>query len=1435
VCSSKKVYFIDFNYFFKHHLLIYNKKLLLKLKNKLLFFNKEGYPYNFEYDDIKHVYNGTILFDENSNDTFKTIGLYVFEEVPAIEFNDDVQFNKIEFYNHSGVSYIGNSNNIKNIKNILKVNSSSDFYSKWIYGKDFDRFFPKGSVISLKNLIFSASTLDFQYEYYTVLDNKPDAVMIQSNIDNETYDDIFISGQIESKNIIAYNDYNNTLVSEITNYNLSSGKKLSIFGTENNDGLKNYISSGVTQSYYQKWNESGIIDDELTLKITLYTERPKLYQGRVDFILSGNTALLKMYSDFDKLDINDTIIFEDYNDNPIIPTNPIFTVTEIITENELYDNNITFYKDLNENKTTIDNFNNKNYKKSYDYYFKITGDSSLWSENLEIDDIILLTASTLDSTAITLDSSHKNLNRRLSIKKIKKFKDIRIEYWVDNIMNSAVWLNQTKKNAIINNNELNDQLLIDAELLYNKYDNDNSSSKYIPINQRYEYIYVNEMIIAEELNLYKIIKKYKNNNYKNIKCSFSPNMISAFTMNVVGYSTTNIIELKSSISESDIYSGVTDYKKSVDIFNNIHKETLDKYGLYFFTSNNDYVIVSKFQTNIGQNYLNTELFLNNSSLTELISSSSTTTLYLNIENEIIREEILLNEIDKFDKAYHCEIIFDLKDNLLNYGFDLIINDISYYIKFNINTQTTINDFIDNYYTILYNNGIVVSSTSNNLIINGLYPNVDIFNLNVNVNIYSKYDIINIIKNKSVIISGNEIISTSNWFNYGFSTGMIINIHGSNYSQNNKQYNILGVTPNKIELSYQGLFFNDISNVNIKSQTFLRKPRESYNKDIYYSFKFNESENISNNIFFYDISGEHLKPTKDKNGNYIEALRYIGQKPLWSIDNECNDNRISLIDIPNDNINEISNPLKQQTVFRCKDGSYCLEFLLDEYDSNINLNYEAEPLQVFIGYNSPNEGVDVASISMDLVDNTIISGLTYSANSISDIEFEFSEDGLLSVYTNTEFNFSDFGFEIGQKININFVDTDEQSSISFLNYDDFEIVELTKKTIKVKKNKDYIPFYTSATTQSFKYEIKVLPHTLLMLDIIGETEIEDERFPINLRNLGIELNNDIEHIFKTSDIKEDGIDYKLLNKKRKEMLIMYPEIYNYIGSYKAIINSINFFGWNELELYEYYKNVKEDSPLYQKLHKVRIPDIFDNTVDGWTDTDFVKGEYDNGFYKKTNLFNLTFNITDDTGEPILLYSLDEVQQKLKKLKKWLKKYVVPLSANLVDVTGVAKTNGNIYHNFNVSNFVSKIHSTNNNEAINFNITSTLNFGQNYLVQLDFYTLNNTIPSGWTCKIKTFSKDNDNKLIPQQYIKLMKNDLDSYSFNIEKDIDQYIYIETTSFNDYGFGSVYNKLINISSSRIYKLINNNFNLPSNDKYLSVDEKYYWFDSDGVIWLVN
>jgi len=1748
--------------------------------SKLLFFNSEGYPYNFEYDAVNEQYSGKLLFDDNSNDTFKTISMYVFEEVEPIFLEAELILSKVEIYNYSGISFKSESYMGESILNINKVNSSPDFYSKWIYGIDFDSKFQKGTIISFSDLSFISSTTDFDLNYYTIVDNKPDAVMIITATDNETWSDTFITGgTMTSHNIISYNDYDTTLVSTIGGYGLYEDKKLSISGSLYNDGVNTFEKSGITETYYQLFDMSGCsVDDTFRLDLTLFTERPKLYQGEVEFTLTADTAYLIFtngFNSFFDISAGQQIIFEDYDDNAILSTNPIFTIVTAATETVLYNDNLQFFKNININATYIKNFNNTNslsaqnitniskpdfeanidfYQNNfdsdffvYDYYMKITGTTDDFSTSITINDKLKLTGA-------TSGISYKNDNRNVSIKKIITFKDIRIKYWKDNIKNSPGWLNSIKTTAFTKNTTLQTQLETESLYLYNNTDNDSSKSTYIPINERYEYIYLNEYIIVESpINQYEIKKILKSKELNTLTCTFSPftTTDTGITLNVVGYDTTNIISLT-----TQILSGTTspDYDVTFEIFNNKYKDYLNNFGvvLYYLTGST-IGLLSTFSLNTGHtNYFTPTIYINTDSgytYATGITNSSVNTIYLETSG-LSNEVIYPYEFTKLDQTFYTKILFDLNNNSVDYGFNLELNNQDYFIEFDTDSQTTIDNFITTYTDIFYNNGLLLYSpsgttytydnfsgittsltgdpavsigitstpenyvkvfvndllvvlgngiktkdcyfsndlgvtskslgsiesgdilywngtvagyeiitgdtisyiyienstvdillqydenvglvttsdgdlattygitqaisnnsyikvylngvlmnvgdevkttecyfsndsgytstslenittddffywngsiagyeistgdtilyiyitgtnnvksiltTSNTLatisdgelatlteietpyndsfveiyinglltsigdgvktkhcyfsddagvtaklinnitygdllywngsiagyqltivdiisflyfdsiifasmVIEGLYPNVDVYSLNILTNIYSDYTIIERTNNKSLFVTGNEInrINLPTFYDIGLSTGMILSVSGSNYAHNNKSYNIIGLTEDVIQLSYQGLFFSDQNDLTLITQSFLRKPRESYRNDVYYSFKFDEP--YSEDIFFYDITGEHLKPAKDLITNeYISATEYIGSTPLWTSDNETNDDKITLIDSPNENINYVSEPLKQQTVFNGKDGEYCLEFLLPEYDSSTNYNYTPEPLQVFIGFNSPDEGVENTTILMDKVENIIFSGYTNSAEYITNNEFTFDNEGLLTLFTSENINFNSLGFSKNQIIDIDFIDENETGTTSFLNYGPFKILYVNKNIIKIDEsllNYTATTFSTSATTKSFKYIIEVKPKTILNLDVYGQTEIEEERFYINLKNLGIRLESDIEHIFKESDIKENGIDYLLLNRKRKEMLSVYPEIYNYIGSYKALINAIHFFGWNELDLNEYYKNINPNSELYQKLHKVKIQDIFDNTVDGWVDNDYIKGRYDKGDYKKTNLFNLTYNITDEEGNNISLYSLEEMQYKLTKLKKWLKKNVIPLSANLVDITSVAQTKPNLYQKYNVSNQIKKTYSTQISTTINFNFSETLNFGTDYLFQLDFYTLNGINPSGWTCKIKTFSKTTEGELIPQKYLKLMKNDLESYSFNIDKNIDQYIYIETNFYNDFGLGQTYNKLINSSTFKNYLLINNNFRIPSDYKYLNVDDKYYSFDEQGRIWLDN
>ena len=141
------------------------------MKN-LLFFNKEGYPHNFQYNEETESWEGKIIFDENSDQTFKTQSLHIFESVDPIEFTIDADLIHSDYNNNSGLTIIGETN-FKNqlITNIQKVNESNEFYSKWIYGYDFNKKFPVGTIISFSGIIgIGIGSSDFTDDkFFTVL------------------------------------------------------------------------------------------------------------------------------------------------------------------------------------------------------------------------------------------------------------------------------------------------------------------------------------------------------------------------------------------------------------------------------------------------------------------------------------------------------------------------------------------------------------------------------------------------------------------------------------------------------------------------------------------------------------------------------------------------------------------------------------------------------------------------------------------------------------------------------------------------------------------------------------------------------------------------------------------------------------------------------------------------------------------------------------------------------------------------------------------------------------------------------------------------------------------------------------------------------------------------------------------------------------------
>jgi len=206
-----------------------------------------------------------------------------------------------------------------------------------------------------------------------------------------------------------------------------------------------------------------------------------------------------------------------------------------------------------------------------------------------------------------------------------------------------------------------------------------------------------------------------------------------------------------------------------------------------------------------------------------------------------------------------------------------------------------------------------------------------------------------------------------------------------------------------------------------------------------------------------------------------------------------------------------------------------------------------------------------------------------------------------------------------------------------------------------------------------YNSKKIAH----LTFFAETVEEDERLKILNRNLGYKIKPSDTIIFKDSNINEPYPDYKLLNEKRKELMMEGHNIYPYIGSYKAIVNAIKFFGYENLNIVEYWRNVDYTSDNFGKIFMTSKYSLTNK------ETINVNGKQipiPNNNYRKMNNISLVYTINHVTGKrdsleiPIVeedfKYTMEEVMIKLFALRRKLNEEFMPASSRIIEIIGEA---------------------------------------------------------------------------------------------------------------------------------------------------------------------
>ncbi len=199
----------------------------------------------------------------------------------------------------------------------------------------------------------------------------------------------------------------------------------------------------------------------------------------------------------------------------------------------------------------------------------------------------------------------------------------------------------------------------------------------------------------------------------------------------------------------------------------------------------------------------------------------------------------------------------------------------------------------------------------------------------------------------------------------------------------------------------------------------------------------------------------------------------------------------------------------------------------------------------------------------------------------------------------------------------------------------------------------------------------------MFTVYAETTGEDERLKVMTENLGHNISLDDSLIFRDTNVYEAFPNFIEINRKRKELMMEGHNIYPYIGSYKGLINAIKFFGYNNLQVQEFWKNINKASPTYGKYIQSNPINIFDPQVN----YNNMSITLPNKNFRKTSMFSLIYKINKvkegeydfqdlPLTEEVFDFTIEEVLIKLFGLKKKLEKDFLPLNAHIKDIVGEA---------------------------------------------------------------------------------------------------------------------------------------------------------------------
>lgn len=201
-----------------------------------------------------------------------------------------------------------------------------------------------------------------------------------------------------------------------------------------------------------------------------------------------------------------------------------------------------------------------------------------------------------------------------------------------------------------------------------------------------------------------------------------------------------------------------------------------------------------------------------------------------------------------------------------------------------------------------------------------------------------------------------------------------------------------------------------------------------------------------------------------------------------------------------------------------------------------------------------------------------------------------------------------------------------------------------------------------------------------ITIIGSIELnaesigEDERYRTLFTNFGIPDPKEYANLFANTSAEDDNTDNILLNQNSKKMFLAYPEIFPYVGTYKALVNAVDVLGYDDIFFKEWYKRTGSGTKSgYTAYDMTYNSDIKANIINNVPFEERIH-------LKKLNWLSMVYKINkeianspeDKYGFPLIEnnydFSHEDIIVKLVSLRDWLQKYIIGVNCRIIDVGG-----------------------------------------------------------------------------------------------------------------------------------------------------------------------